>query len=131
MRTLTLSKIMKNSLLLLIGACLLPLNASRAQTSAAPVVAAAPVAVNAAELVPATPSRPAPPAKNERNIRFQFEGIPYSDVVERFAQMAGKPLLADTNLTGTLTYDDPESLQLCRGARHAEPHPGDEGDDAD
>ncbi len=44
-----------------------------------------------------------------RGIRFQFDGIPYSDVVERFAQMAGKALLASTNLTGTLTYDDPNA----------------------
>jgi len=44
-----------------------------------------------------------------RNIRFQFDGIPYSDVVERFAQMAGRPLLSDTNVVGTLTYDDPNA----------------------
>src|SRR5262249_46186556 len=42
-----------------------------------------------------------------RNVRFQFDGIPYSDVIERFAQMAGKPLLADTNIAGTLTFNDP------------------------
>ena len=46
-------------------------------------------------------------AAPNRNIRFQFEGIPYSDVVERFAQMAGKPIIADTNVVGTLTYNDP------------------------
>ncbi|MFZ9854892.1 MAG: secretin N-terminal domain-containing protein [Limisphaerales bacterium] len=44
-----------------------------------------------------------------RNIRFQFDGIPYTDVIERFAQMAGKPLLSDTNVVGTLTYDDPNA----------------------
>ncbi len=49
------------------------------------------------------------PAAPARNIRFQFDGIPYSDVVERFAQMAGKPLLSDTNVVGTLTYDDPNA----------------------
>jgi type II secretory pathway component GspD/PulD (secretin) len=43
-----------------------------------------------------------------RNIRFQFDGIPYSDVLERFAQMASKPLVADTNLQGTLSYNDPQ-----------------------
>ena len=53
----------------------------------------------------ATPKKPVAP---ERNIRFQFDGIPYTDVIERFAQMAGKPLLADTNVVGTLTYDDPK-----------------------
>src|SRR5688572_24335183 len=43
-----------------------------------------------------------------RNIRFQFDGIPYNDVLERFAQMSGKPLLASTNIQGTLTYNDPK-----------------------
>ncbi len=42
-----------------------------------------------------------------RNIRFQFDGIPYTDVIERFAQMSGKPLIADTNVIGSLTYNDP------------------------
>ena len=43
-----------------------------------------------------------------RGMRFQFDGIPYSDVVERFAQMAGKPLVANTNIQGTLSYNDPK-----------------------
>src|SRR5881392_1163119 len=47
----------------------------------------------------------ATPAKN---IRLQFEGIPYSDVIERFSQMAGKPLVSDTNVVGTLTFNDPK-----------------------
>jgi len=42
-----------------------------------------------------------------RNIRFQFDGIAYSDVLERFAQMANKPLLSDTNIQGSLTFNDP------------------------
>ena len=59
---------------------------------------------------PSTPvaASPAPPAP-ARNIRFQFEGIPYTDVIERFAQMAAKPLLSDTNVLGTLTYNDPST----------------------
>lgn len=55
-------------------------------------------------------TKPAPAAaaaQPARNIRFQFDGMPYADVVERFAQMAGKPLIADTNITGTITYNDP------------------------
>src|SRR5262245_54495456 len=52
-----------------------------------------------------TPAAPAKPA-TDKNIRFHFDGIPYSDVVERFAQMAGKPLVSDTNVQGTLTYND-------------------------
>src|SRR5688572_22199445 len=47
----------------------------------------------------------AAPAKN---IRLQFEGMPYSDVIERFSQMAGKPLVSDTNVVGTLTFNDPK-----------------------
>ncbi|MSU34703.1 MAG: hypothetical protein EXS36_06250 [Pedosphaera sp.] len=46
-------------------------------------------------------------ATSNNTIRFQFDGIPYSDVLERFAQMANKPLLAATNVAGTLTYNDP------------------------
>jgi len=55
------------------------------------------------------PAQAAQPATNQpaRNIRFQFDGIPYPDVIERFAQMSGKPLLADTNIAGTLTFNDP------------------------
>src|SRR5688572_1111250 len=70
-------------------------------------------AQNATNPVAATP--PAKPAAasatnapaSPRNIRFQFDGIPYTDVVERFAQMSGKPLVANTNIQGTLTYNDP------------------------
>src|SRR4051812_8596356 len=55
---------------------------------------------------------PAPAATAEKasgaaNIRFQFDGIPYMDVVERFAQMANKPLIAETNVQGTVTFNDP------------------------
>jgi type II secretion system protein D len=57
----------------------------------------------------AAPNTLAAPGAARRDIRFQFDGIPYSDVVNRFAQMAGKPLLSDTNISGTLTYDDPNA----------------------
>lgn len=50
---------------------------------------------------------PASPSGADRNIRFQFDGIPYMDVVERFSQMASKPLLAETNIQGTVTFNDP------------------------
>src|SRR5687767_7641425 len=43
-----------------------------------------------------------------KNIRLQFEGIPYADVIERFSQMVGKPLVSDTNITGTLSFNDPK-----------------------
>ena len=54
----------------------------------------------------AAPAAPAGAAASARNIRFQFDGIPYVDVIERFAQMAGKPLLAGPKVEGTLTYND-------------------------
>lgn len=72
--------------------CVQPLGTLLAQNAAPAPTAAAPAAA---------------PAEPRRNIRFQFEGIPYADVLERFAQMANKPLLADTNIAGTLTYNDP------------------------
>src|SRR5688572_9754710 len=53
----------------------------------------------------ASTTNAAPP----KNIRLQFEGIPYSDVIERFSQMAGKPLVSDTNVVGTLTFNDPKA----------------------
>jgi len=46
-------------------------------------------------------------AAKSTNIRFQFDGIPYMDVVERFAQMANKPLITETNVQGTVTFNDP------------------------
>ncbi|HVK58257.1 MAG TPA: hypothetical protein VM735_05710, partial [Candidatus Kapabacteria bacterium] len=74
-------------------------------------------AANANTKAAASPAAPASPvnpsstaaasASAERNIRFQFDGIPYMDLVERFAQMANKPLLAETNIQGTVTFNDP------------------------
>ncbi len=88
---------MKSLRLLLLGAAVLAGSAARAQNAAAPATK------------PDVVVTPGAPAKPARNIRFQFDGIPYSDVVERFSQMAGKPLLSDTNVVGTLTYDDPNA----------------------
>jgi len=42
-----------------------------------------------------------------RNIRFNFKDMPYTEVLERFAQMAGKPLIRDIQIEGTLTFSDP------------------------
>ena len=107
-----------NSFPLLFAAVLLALHsggAVRAQTGAAATPdagtnASAPAAaVLKPDVVVKTAPKPATPPVGERNIRFQFDGIPYSDVIDRFAQMAAKPLLADTNVVGTLTYDDPNA----------------------
>ena len=64
-----------------------------------------------AQAAPTDAAPAKPPAKSqpaaERNIRFQFDGIPYADVLERFAQMAEKPLVADAKPDGALTFHDP------------------------
>ena len=47
--------------------------------------------------------------KEKRSIRFQFEGVPYKDALQRFSQMAGKPLITtEAPLEGTLTFFDSE-----------------------
>ncbi len=78
--------------------------------SAAPTTAPATNAVSPAteEVSPAPAPAPAKPTAAERNIRFQFDGMSYSEVLERFAQMAHKPLLTETKVEGTLTYNDPK-----------------------
>ncbi len=73
----------------------------------APAAPAAQVPAPAPGPAAAPAVKAAAPANNTRNIRFQFDGIPYQDVIERFAQMINKPLLAGTNVQGTLTYNDP------------------------
>src|SRR5687767_13837316 len=70
-----------------------PANANATQNKAAPA--------------PAAPQTAVAVSAADRNIRFQFDGIPYMDVVERFAQMASKPLIAETNVQGTVTFNDP------------------------
>ncbi len=50
----------------------------------------------------------AKPSASSRDIRFQFDGIPYTDVVTRFAQMVNKPLLGDLKIDGTLQFIDPQ-----------------------
>jgi len=67
--------------------------------------------LRAADADPANPTPPPAPAGDtnapDANIRFQFEDMPYADVLTRFAQMAERPLLVETNLEGTLTFSDP------------------------
>ena len=46
--------------------------------------------------------------KQKRDIRIQFEGVSYSDALQRFSQMANKPLIVESSLEGTLTFFDPE-----------------------
>ncbi len=73
----------------------------------APVASAAVPTLAAPAPAPAAaaPNPTSPPA--EASIRFQFDGMPYLVMVERFAQMAGKPLIVETNIQGTVTFNDP------------------------
>ncbi|MCK5556755.1 MAG: hypothetical protein KAJ01_00140, partial [Candidatus Hydrogenedentes bacterium] len=57
------------------------------------------------------PAAAAPKPKNpapKRDIRFQFDGVRYTDVVRRFAQVAKRPLIGDIDIEGTLTFFDSE-----------------------
>ena len=65
-------------------------------SAAAQTTAATPTPTNAPAIAPA----------NAKNIRFQFDGIPYADVIERFAQMSGKPVVGELNIPGTITFND-------------------------
>jgi type II secretion system protein D len=39
-------------------------------------------------------------------IMFQFDGLPYNTVVRRFAESAGRPIIGDLSIDGTLTFYD-------------------------
>lgn len=85
----------------LLGCMVASLIYAKAQT-AQPNTGGANVPVNA-------PTAPEPSANQEaKNIRFQFDGIPYMTVIERFAQMVNKPLLLDVSLEGTMKFSDTE-----------------------
>jgi len=72
----------------------------------APTGAAANPAADASKPAASTSSAEVKPA--DRTTRFQFDGIPYIDVLTRFAQMANKPLISDTTVEGTITFNDPQ-----------------------
>ncbi len=76
-------------------------------TTNAPSGTATAGAGRASSEVPLAPAA-APAAVVEPGIRFDFAGMPYSEAVLRFAQMAGKPLIADTAVEGALTFSDPK-----------------------
>jgi len=84
----------------------------RAQTpTPASNPASNPAPTPATNAAPAVPGRT--PAGDARNIRFQFEGIPYADVIERFAQMSAKPVVGEINLPGTITFNDPNAYNYA------------------
>jgi type II secretion system protein D len=90
--------------------------APEAPKPATPAVPPAAPAKTPAAPAPAAPAPPAPvvappvvptgPAPRPSEVRFQFDGIPYNEVIRRFAQMAGKPILGDFAIEGTLTFFD-------------------------
>ena len=81
-----------------------PAKAAPTPTKPAPDPAAEPAPKPAAEPAP----KPADKAAAKPEIRFQFDGIPYNDVIRRFAEMAGKPILGEYHVEGTLTFFDPQ-----------------------
>ncbi|MCP5526398.1 MAG: hypothetical protein H7A47_06270 [Verrucomicrobiales bacterium] len=56
----------------------------------------------------AAPGTAAATADDGRNIRFEFSDMPYMDVIRRFAQITGKPLISDVNVDGSLSFSDPQ-----------------------
>jgi type II secretion system protein D len=83
--------------------------AESASQPAATQPASAPAAQPASQPKPApTPAAAAPASKPqpEPTFVFQFAGAPYTDVVRRFAQALGKPLIGDLNIEGELHFTD-------------------------
>src|SRR4051812_25725606 len=72
------------------GAPATPVQPIAAAPAPAKAQSPAPAAISPAKVDPAKTTTPATAtvAAPQRNIRFQFDGIPYPDVLERFAQMA-------------------------------------------
>ncbi len=84
-----------------------PANPAAAAAAAAKAAEGAKAAEAAKPADAAKPDAAAKPAEDKaRNIRFQFEGMPYVEVIQRFAQMADKPLVGDLKVEGTLSYSD-------------------------
>ena len=98
-----------------------PTNTPSATPPATPAIApaATPPSATAVATNVANPTTPNPTSTNAPStlaapnpasptpIRFDFAGMPYNDALQRFAQMAGKPLIADAPVEGNLTFSDP------------------------
>ncbi len=83
--------------------------APTANAVAAPATEPAAPATNAVAALATDPATGTNGFKLEdHNIRFQFDGLPYMDVVTRFAQMVNKPLITDSKIDGTLSFNDPK-----------------------
>ncbi len=59
---------------------------------------------------PVEAARPA--AADERVIYLQYQDVPITSVVRRVSQAAGKPLIGDYNVDGTITFFDSEPYTL-------------------
>ncbi|MCL2700846.1 MAG: hypothetical protein FWE88_04035 [Phycisphaerae bacterium] len=81
-----------------------------AEPAAQPAPAEQPAAAPAEQPAPAAPeAAPAPAPEVKRDYQFQYNGVPYAEVVRRFAQAAKKPILGDVPVEGHLTFFDSES----------------------
>ncbi len=79
-----------------------PAETPTAAPTTQPALAAAAPATQPAVALQARPPEPSP-----ANIRFQFKGESYADLVKFIANVAGKPVLGDPNaVQGQLTYFD-------------------------
>ncbi|MEX2673281.1 MAG: secretin N-terminal domain-containing protein [Phycisphaeraceae bacterium] len=94
------------------GAADAPAPASPTPPAPAPAETAEPVEAveDAPDAAPEGEPAEAVDAEGEavRNIRFQFDGVPYGHVVERFSAMSERPLVMETEIDGTLTFSDPD-----------------------
>ena len=73
----------------------------------APAPAEKPAEAPAPAEKPAEAPAPAVGTVGPKEIRFQFDGIPYNEVIRRFAQTRGKPIIGEYNVEGMLTFFDP------------------------
>lgn len=90
-----------------------PVSVAGPAVTGAAAPAADPAAAPSPALVTLEPPVPAPSGTVAANpglgpIRLDFAGMPFTDALQRFAQMAGKPLIAEATLEGTLTFSDPQ-----------------------
>ncbi len=83
-----------------------------ADAKAADNPADAPKADGADAPAKTTVAAPRPKPDPKRNIRFQYDGIPFNDVIKQFAQSAGKPILGEFDVEGELTFFDAEPYTL-------------------
>ena len=80
--------------------------AAKAPTSAPAETLAEQVLAKTQPAAPAEAPADTPQDLSQLTVRFQFDGVPYMDIVRRFSQAANKPLIGDANIEGKLTFVD-------------------------